>query len=351
MDEFKEQGTKAIVQPDEPQTVKVAIVGSPNVGKSTLLNQLIEWKVSAVSRKVHTTRANIVGVFVQDNTQVEFVDTPGMVNRKHIARHHLAENFIGDVQYGFSRADVIAVLVDVSNIRERRQLNSGIINLLAKNRDKNAILVLNKVDKVRRKRELLDITNKLTDGQVDGEKIVKHPVRRINKDSLEYLFKKTEHHLQYKDNEVDEEQQPIKYTCWPHFNRVFMISALHNEGIDELRQYFLSKARPGLWRYPDERITSQNPQSIIIDCLREVCLEMFRQEIPYNFYFQIIMWEVDSMNTLHILVDMYCPEKFTSLVIGPKGTTIAAIVRKARESLSTTFRCDVNLKIAAKSKK
>ncbi|OTF74176.1 GTPase Era, mitochondrial-like protein, partial [Euroglyphus maynei] len=181
LDEFKQFQYKPDEQPENARSLRVAIIGCPNVGKSTLLNHLINWKISAVSSKVHTTRKNVIGIYVENNTQLEFIDTPGLVSRKHMIRHKLELSFINDLKISVQNADIITILADVSNRRERSKLNLGILDLLQQqyqnDENKESILVLNKVDKIRDKRSLLDIVSTLTTGIVNGQPVCKSNVK------------------------------------------------------------------------------------------------------------------------------------------------------------------------------
>lgn len=339
-------------QPENARLLRVAIVGCPNAGKSTLLNQIIGRKISAVSSKVHTTQKNVIGVYVENNTQIEFIDTPGVINLKHMMRHNLELTFIKDLKFSIHNCDIITILTDVSNQREKSKLNKDILNLLKENSEKESILVLNKVDKIKDKRSFLEIISTLTNNIVGGENVstnhleyeqIKFELKHAKYDTI---FKRTEqHYFNYKDKEQSNENAK----GWSNFSRVFMISALNNDGVDNLRKYFIQKAIPKSWIYNRNIVTPQNPQRLIIETIREVCLESFIQEIPYKLNFQIVMWEIDELENLYLVVDIFCPEKFVSLVIGPKGSTISKIVNQSRESLANTFRCDVSLKIAVKS--
>ena len=361
LDEFKQFQFKPNEQPENARSLRVAIIGCPNAGKSTLLNQLINWKISAVSSKVHTTRKNVIGIYVENNTQLEFIDTPGLVSRKHMMRHKLELSFANDLKISAGNADIIAMLVDISNRRERSKLNQGILDLLQQyhnNENKESLLVLNKVDKIRDKRSLLDIVSTLTNGIVDGQPVSLSNIdddilkAELKQGKFDMLFQRTDkYYKEYQDKNIETVESDFKHNGigWPKFSQVFMISALHNDGIQQLRKYFLQKAKEKSWFYSGNVVTVQNPKQIIIDTIREVCLELFNQEIPYNFRYQIVMWEQDDLGNLYLVVDILCPEKFLSLLIGPKGLNISNIVRKARESLSNIFHCDISLKIAAKS--
>lgn len=362
LDEFKQFQFKPNEQPENARSLRIAIIGCPNAGKSTLMNQLINWKISSVSSKVHTTRKNVIGIYVENNTQLEFIDTPGLVSRKHMLRHKLELSFINDLKISAQYADIIAIIADVSNRRERTRLNPGILDILQQyqnDENKQSLLILNKVDKIRDKRSLFDIISTLTTGIVDGQPVSKSNVdedilrAELKQGKFDTLFQRTEKYYNYQDKkgEIQSKTDIVVHNGigWPKFSRIFMISALHDDGIEQLRNYFIQKAKEKSWFYNGNVVTIQNPKQIILDTIRETCLELFNQEIPYNFRYQIVMWEQDDIGNLYLVVDILCPEKFLTLLIGPKGLNISNIVKKSRESLSNIFHCDISLKIAAKS--
>lgn len=350
-EEYRQQKSLKVEQPVMPRLSRVVIIGTPNAGKSTLTNQLVGWKVSSISSKVHTTRHKVIGIIVEDETQVEFLDTPGVVTRKHCAKHKLESTFISDPQTSVDVADIIAVICDTSNQRERERLNPGILKLLQKHLNKESILILNKIDKIREKRKLLDITTRLTCGVVGGissVKSIQRPLVNANsKRSLEKIFEKTERKQNFDLSDENEDENEEK-VGWNRFSRVFMVSALNGDGIEDIRRYFVDRARFQPWIYHRSQVTDQSPHELLKTTLREKCLDLLRQEIPYKINFVITMWELDPMGNLYIAVDVLCPHRFQSLVIGPKGQNISALVQSTRESLSNTFHCEVSLKLIVK---
>ncbi|XP_054154228.1 GTPase Era, mitochondrial-like [Oppia nitens] len=346
-----------VKQPPIPRLAKVVMIGSPNAGKSTITNQLVGHRVSAVSSKVHTTRQGVVGVVVEDEIQIELLDTPGIVTRQHCAKHKLETNFINDPIRGVDSADIIAIINDVSNIRERKGLNKGVIKLLKRHPNKESVLILNKIDKIKEKRKLLDITTLLTGGVVGGitSLITKKRVVFNNQKSLETILNKTEEKLNLKtninintDNENEINSEDIENISWNRFSRVFMTCALTGDGIDDIRQYFLSKAPFHPWRYHRSQVTDQSPRDIIINAIKEKLLDLLPQEIPYKIDSVITMWHLDPTGNMFISLNLFCPKRFQSLVIGPKGQTIASVVQSAKDALQNTFYCDISLKIIVK---
>ncbi|XP_077995549.1 GTPase Era, mitochondrial-like [Glandiceps talaboti] len=156
-------------QPDDAKILKVAIIGSPNAGKSTLINQLMGRWVSTVSRKVHTTRKRTTAVMTEGDTQIVFLDTPGMTNPKSAKRHSLGRGMLLDPRNVFDEAQLVIVLIDVSNKWTRYKIDPDIMYNLYSHSSVPSILVINKTDMLRTKHMLLGLTAQLTEGMVGGQ--------------------------------------------------------------------------------------------------------------------------------------------------------------------------------------
>lgn len=349
-----------VVQPDEPKLNRVAIIGVPNSGKSTLLNQLVGARVSSVSSKVHTTRRNVIGVLSQGSTQVEFLDTPGLIQLNDCLKHSLEHTLYHHPHLSAKVADMVVVLVDVSLKIYRRFLTKEIYNVLLKHRDKKSVLVLNKVDILEKKQKLMYCVDRLTGGYIDGEsvdgkerRIIVGPKRRSYHDMQE-IIKRAERKLQNiqdeskKDDLLDPNIDP-RNLHWPYFSRVFMISALTGDGVDDLRSYLISEAKPQPWKYHESIITRESPENIICSIVREKFLDNCIWDIPYTLGFKIGDWVVDDLGNLHISVDVIVhKQNQMRFVVGGNGTTVSKVVDQARQELSDLFCCDVRLKINVK---
>ncbi|KAL4224070.1 tRNA ligase [Mactra antiquata] len=167
-----------LMNPDQPKNsclLRVAIIGAPNAGKSSLVNSLMGWKVTGVSKKVHTTRANTNSVFNIENTQVVLVDTPGVINHRKGKRHHCESSLIVDPERSVTEADVVGVIVDAADKWTRYRLSPEILKVLCLHKDVPSFLILNKIDELRNKPYmkqqaiLLDVTHKLSYGVVGGK--------------------------------------------------------------------------------------------------------------------------------------------------------------------------------------
>ncbi|KAG6924550.1 Era like 12S mitochondrial rRNA chaperone 1 [Chelydra serpentina] len=157
-------------EPENPKVLRVAIIGATNAGKSTLSNKLLGRKVFPVSKKVHTTRCKAYGVFTEEDTQLIILDTPGLVSPMKAKRHNLDKSLIHDPWDSMKHADLVLVLVDVSERWTQNHLSPQVLQCLSQFPQIPSILVMNKVDLLKRRDLLLDLVTELTEGIVNGKK-------------------------------------------------------------------------------------------------------------------------------------------------------------------------------------
>ncbi|CAN7991651.1 unnamed protein product [Ixodes hexagonus] len=339
------------VQPKNPRLLRVAIVGEPNVGKSTLINSLMSWKVCSVSKKVHTTRHNAKAVFVDGDTQIVFLDTPGIVDLEHSRKHQLGATMVVDPEHALLNADTVGVMIDASDHWRRHRIEENLLRLLKFNENKESFLIINKVDLLRSKRQLLECIHALTEGVVGGVPTHRQKPRKpkLNADEL---FAKAEAKLKNQGTKRDEAQDSPQQSSteehkgWPNFSRVFMISALDDDGVADVRNYLLRAAQPKDWMYPKELVTDQNPHEIATMIVREKILNHLSKEVPYNLDVSVTMWDVDSSGVLHAVITIQGhQDRYMKYTIGDKGKTIQTIAAESRQDLASIFRCDVSLKL------
>ncbi|CAG0892749.1 unnamed protein product [Darwinula stevensoni] len=226
--------------PPDARSVGVVVLGAPNAGKSTLVNQLMAVKVCSVSKKVHTTRKKARAILIEGDTQVVFLDTPGLVTKWQAQRHRLGKEFLEDSDASAKAADVLLVLHDASNHWTRDALDRKALRILHLFPGKESVLVFNKVDLLRSKRKLLDLVRVLSDGVIGGRSVafrVQRPGKRPDgpggrtetvQEMLEGLRKR-----QWSEEEVREHVKTRK--GWPGFSSVFMVSALTGDGCRGLK--------------------------------------------------------------------------------------------------------------------
>lgn len=344
-------------QPENAKVLRVAMIGATNAGKSTLSNQLLGQKLFPVSKKVHTTRTRTMGVLTEKDTQIILLDTPGMTTPSKAKRHKLETSLVIDPWNTVKEADLVVVVVDVSDRWMCGRLDFEVLKCLAQNPDVPAVLVFNKVDLVKTKDRLLDITAELTCGVVNGRKIRTRPVIKPP-----WAEKKPEFSPEMDDTEYAEAPNQDKMLLskeqlkklsqqrgWPHFKDVFMLSSLDQEDVETLKSYFLLKAKPGEWQYHSEVLTDQSPEQICTNLIRERLLEYLPQEVPYSMTQSVELWHEGENGELDITVTLYGrKETHVRLVIGTAGQMVGRIAQEVREDLSRIFLTRVKLKLAVK---
>jgi len=254
----------------------VAILGVPNAGKSTLVNGLVGSKVSIVTRKVQTTRTRVIGLVIEDSTQIILVDTPGIFNPKR----RLERAMVKAAWSAVHDADLAVVIVDANqknmddSLSIIRKLNESSIE---------PILILNRIDLLSREK-LLEITQKIT-----------------------------------KDVKTD---------------KVFMISALSGDGVEDFKKYIAAKLPEGHWLYPKDQITDVPERLLAAEITREKIFNYLHQELPYAIAVETDSWEDFDNGAVKITQTIYVQKQNQrAIVLGKGGQQIKLIGEKAREEL------------------
>ena len=264
----------------------VALIGAPNVGKSTLVNRLVGTKVSIVTHKVQTTRALIRGIIIHNNTQIVLVDTPGIFTPKR----RLDRAMVTTAWSGAKDADMVLVLVDAAKGLDEE--TEEVFASLSKVKQEK-ILVINKVDSVPRP-SLLELTKKLNEGQ--------------------------------------------------QFSETFMISALKGTGCDDLLDYLAKKLPEGPWYYPEDQISDMPMRQLAAEITREKLYMRLHNELPYASTVETENWEERPDGSVKINQIIYVErEGQKKIVLGTKGETIKAIGQAARKELMEILEQKVHL--------
>uniref|UniRef100_A0A1B6LPZ9 GTPase Era, mitochondrial n=1 Tax=Graphocephala atropunctata TaxID=36148 RepID=A0A1B6LPZ9_9HEMI len=310
---------------DKPLTkiLRIAIIGTPNSGKSTFINQIVGRRVFAISSKVHTTRARARAVINLDDTQVVFLDTPGLVTETESQKHNLENSFLRDGEIAMTEANIVAVVHDVGNHFTRGRLDPKVLRLLYLYPYKHVVLILNKVDMVKKKRYLLELSDRLTCKSLASPETIH-----------------TEGSRKLSEEEVLKEVK--KQLGWPNFHQVFMVSALEGSGVGEVMEYFLQYSRTGQWMYPETVYTDQKPEKVICEAVKSRLLENLPNEIPYNCETQIELCNELRDGTIMAVVLITCPNIRTEKLIMKRIRTIA---QEAESELRNTFMTQVLLKL------
>jgi GTPase len=269
----------------------VAVLGAPNVGKSTLVNRLVGSKVSIVSPKVQTTRARVIGIAMLGASQVLLVDTPGLFE----ARQRLDRAMVAAAWEGAAGADVVAFIVD--SARGAGEATARIVDWL-RGRHQEAILILNKIDAVEKPR-LLALAKSLTDTGA--------------------------------------------------FGRTFMISALTGDGVADLVAYLADTVPPGPWLYPEDQLSDMPGWLAAAEITREKLFWRLQQELPYSVAVETESWTRGDDGAVRIDQTIWVErESQRGIVVGKGGQRIREIGELARKEMERAFECRVHLFLFAK---
>ena len=270
----------------------VAILGAPNAGKSTLMNRLIGQKVSIVSPKAQTTRIRTLGIMSEDDTQVCFIDTPGIFaakSRLDRAMVHAAWNSLGD-------ADAIVLIVDAAAKRENEKI-AAIIDEL-KRREKSVILVMNKIDDIEPAQLLPQVA-------------------ALNEKGI--------------------------------FSDVFMISALNGDGVDDLKEHLKKKMPESPWYYGEDQISDLPSQVMAAEMTREQLYRQLQQELPYAA--AVLPESLEEKRDGSVVIRqiiIVARENHRAIVLGKGGSRIKTIGEKARADIARLFDRKVHLFLEVK---
>jgi len=359
----------------EGKVLSVAVLGIPNSGKSTLINKLVGQFVCPESQKANTTRKNVRAILSKSETQIVFLDTPGVVNEDDIKKFKLEDSLVRDPEKSCSEADLLVVVQDVSNRYVRESLDKKILRLLCLyQRNIPAILVLNKIDTIPKSRRVYDLIRKLTCNRVEGAegqvKISKHDSKR----SIDKYLKRKEKQMCGEDNIDDigkdwtdvfnSVKGPDKITeekCqellagligWPGFKDVFTISALNGEGVEDLREYLLDQAKPGRWRFNERLKSDKSPEKLAVDVIKSKLLSNLEHHTPYLLKPEIEMWEYSpERELLDILASVETQSKwqYSQLLVG-RGSKLKKIAKEVEECLENYFSHNVRFRLEIKQK-
>ncbi len=269
-----------------PRCGFVALIGAPNAGKSTLLNQMVGGKVAIVTHKVQTTRARLRGITSEGVSQLVFVDTPGIFQ----PRRKLDEAMVEAAWTGATDADVTVLLVDA-----RTGLTEDVAAILKKLRHltKPAVLVLNKTD-IAERAALLELAETLN------------------------------------------AQVP--------FGMTFMISAETGDGVGDLKAYLAERMPHSPWLYPDDQMADVPLRQMAAEITREKVLLRLHEEIPYASTVETEQWKELRDGSVRIEQVLFVErESQRKIALGKGGQTIKAIGKAAREELQELLGIKVHL--------
>ncbi|GAA3722315.1 MULTISPECIES: GTPase Era [Salinicoccus] len=272
----------------------ISIIGRPNVGKSTFMNKVLGQKVAIMSDKPQTTRNKIQGVHTTEDSQMIFIDTPGI----HKPKHQLGEHMMKVARNTLRETEVILFIINAAE--EIGRGDEYIIDML-KNNDTPIILVLNKIDLVHPDKLMEQIT--------------------VYKDKL-------------------------------NFSEVVPISALQGNNVDHLLSVIESYLPEGPMYYPEDRITDHPEHFIVSELIREKVLHLTSQEIPHAIGVEVDKMKADDNGTVHVTATIYVErDSQKGMVIGKGGKMLKEVGQLARYDIENLLGSKVFLELWVKVQK
>lgn len=284
------------------RVLEVTLLGAPNAGKSSLANALLQSRVSAVSPKAQTTREQVIGI-LQDkatNTQVVLSDTPGVVPPR-LQKSYGREVAVTGWE-SMQEADVVAVVVDAA--RKIDDMTLSIVNRLTRDRShinaSEILLILNKMDLVEPRERVLP------------------KVDEYNRDNI--------------------------------FNEIFFVSALKGSGLDELKNYLISKAAPGDLPYPTDWTTDQSLLEQTEEVIREKIFQRTNSDVPYRVWQENLAWYSSKKDGGYIIhQNILVPNvRIKKILVGEGGRTIKCISMGVQQELEKLCKRKVHLYLEVK---
>ena len=275
-----------------------ALLGLPNAGKSTLLNTLLGQKISITNLKPQTTRKRILGILSEENFQVIFIDTPGILDPAYL----LQEKMMHDVKLSGRDADVIVLLLDVeTDPAGNKALNNSYVKQNILKAPVKKILVLNKVDLLPQEK-------------------VKIILEHFNKSGK--------------------------------FDEIIPLSALQNFNTQKLLQTINEYLPEGPKFYPDDIVAEQNERFFVTELIRETILEQYREEVPYSCEVLIAEFKERENSKDYISAEIVVEkESQKAIIIGKQGAAIKILGQAARESIEEFLEREVFLELRVKVRK
>ncbi len=277
------------------KTAFIAIVGRPNVGKSSILNRMLGQKIAIVSDKPQTTRTRIMGVLTEGETQLVFTDTPGF----HRPKTKLGEKMIKAVGDSISGVDACLFVVECTE-----EIKDSEKELLEKFRQQKmpVVLAINKIDTIENKEDIMP---------------------KIMQMAAEY-----------------------------NFEAIVPVSAVKNDGINELQKELEALAFPSEHFFPEDTLTDQPERVLASEIIREKMLRLLDKEIPHGVAVSIEkMRERSDTDLMDIEATIYCErESHKGIIIGKKGASLKRISTYARQDMEKFFGCRINLQCWVKVK-
>ena len=267
----------------------IAIIGRPNVGKSTLMNAMVGEKVAIVSNRPQTTRNRIMGISTQEDSQIVFLDTPGL----HTPRNRLGEYMMKSAQDALQGIDALIVMVDATAVGKQ---DRTVVEDMSKHKVKK-VLVLNKIDLLE-PQSLLALIASFADAGYDD---------------------------------------------------IIPVSARSGDGLKQLKDLLISYLPEGPQYFPSDAITDQPERIICAELIREKALYHLKEEVPHGIGVEMMSIKKLSDNLTEIHATLYCERPaHKGIIIGKQGSMLKLIGQEARKDIETLLGSHVHLQLWVK---
>jgi GTPase len=278
-----------------PKVGYVTILGLPNAGKSTLMNTLLGQKLAITNQKPQTTRKRILGILTEDDYQIIFNDTPGILNPSYL----LQEKMMEDVNYAIKDADVLIIIIDVSDEKEiKRALMNDYLKDVFEYKNNPKVLVLNKVD-------------------------------LLQQEQVSELLSKFEH--------------------LSKFNSVIPISASLKFNMERVLSEIIEYLPEGPKLYPDDVIAEADERFFVSEIIREKILELYGDEIPYSCEVLIVEFKERENAKDYISAEIVVEkESQKPIIIGNQGRAIKKLGERSRKAIEDFLQKEVYLELRVK---
>ncbi|KAL8003942.1 putative GTP-binding protein Era [Plasmopara halstedii] len=304
-------------EPAHPQALDVAVIGRPNAGKSSIMNRLLNVTVSAVSPKYNTTRDRVLGILTENDAQISFYDTPGLIKPKE--SHEYVRTLVTTAAETLQSVDLSMLVID-----SVKRLDEAALQALEKVLTTSAqvssptMLVMNKYDLVGQ-REQMNLNFK---------------VREVSQ-MIEEIYAK-----HYNADESSLQIDPLAYIG----DNCIKVSALKGYGMDSLRKTLVSLAVDRPWSYHSSMHSDMSDLDLVTEIIREKLFRRFNKELPYIFEQENVGWTNFKDKSIRIDQDIFVPAaRVRKMVVGHNGNTIRSVGMAARDEIELLLKRRVHL--------
>jgi len=309
------------VMPEKQRSVRVAFIGEPNSGKSTLINQFLEQHISTVTPHANTTSRNIIGVTTDGETQVVILDTPGMPYYPGLQLEKmkaLHETYLMPLKHALTSVDLIVYVADCTVQLSRSYINSALREMI-QSYNVPKLLVLNKLDCINEKAKIKQLKKQYTQPLI-AKGSLPNPIAERTDITPPILMK-------------------LKYSDGIRFKQVFAVSALNGTNVEHLRQAIQDHSILRHWDYPSDEVCPDSLEDVVSDMFREMMLERLEGAAPHLVKQSVI----------------YVREEGNTVIIGHQSTSPVRIFRDHEDcdtvrdhmtkALSDRFGINVELRL------